>query len=35
MIADCLTKTGANGAGLLDVLKVGELRGYNIKKEEL
>ena len=30
MIADCLTKKGSNGAGLLDVLKAGELRGYNI-----
>jgi hypothetical protein len=30
MIADCLTKKGANGAGLLDVLRTGELRGYDI-----
>ena len=30
MIADCLTKKGTNGAGLLDVLRTGELRGYSV-----
>ena len=30
MIANCLTKKGAKGAGLLDTLRTGELRGYII-----
>ena len=34
MIADCLTKKGANGAGLLDVLRTGELRGYSVEEKK-